>query len=162
VKLVAALAAGAIVVVGTRSSLDRGVLGTLVMAGSANVSNLLDVRPGRALKAFVLAAVALCLPALGAAGLVAPALGAAVCAFPFDLRERAMLGDSGSNVLGFVAGVALYSVLGVFGLGLALAVIVALHVVSELVSFSRIIQAVGPLRWIDRLGTPSHRNSPVS
>jgi UDP-GlcNAc:undecaprenyl-phosphate/decaprenyl-phosphate GlcNAc-1-phosphate transferase len=162
VKLLAALAGGAIVVLGTGPEPARGLLGVAVMAGSANLVNLLDVRPGRALKLFIPAAASLCLPAVGAAPLIAPALGAGVAALPFDLRERAMLGDSGSNVLGFVAGVGLYAILGVFGLAVSLAVVVALHVVSEAVSFSRIIRSVAVLRWLDHVGRPPRGHSRVS
>src|SRR5438270_804247 len=83
---------------------------------------------------------------LGAAAVA----GAAIALLPEDLRERAMLGDTGANVMG-----------GALGLGVvaacspgvrigALVVVAALNVLSELVSFSRVIEAVPPLRAADR------------
>jgi hypothetical protein len=32
-------------------------------------------------------------------------------------------------------------------------VLLGLHVLSEVVSFSKVIDGVGPLRWFDRLGS---------
>ncbi len=80
------------------------------------------------------------------------ALGATAALLPFDLRERAMLGDSGANVLGFVLGVELYGRLSTPRLAVSLAAVLALHLVADTVTFSRIIRAVPPLRWFDGLG----------
>ena len=69
-----------------------------------------------------------------------------------DLRERVMLGDTGAMVLG--AALALGVVLACSPLtrDVVLAVVAVLNVVSELVSFTRVIDAVPPLRAVDRLG----------
>jgi hypothetical protein len=130
------------------------VLDAAVLAGSANLWNLLDVAPGRSIKMF--APVALALAATTAAAdartvLLATA-GAALVALPADLRESAMLGDGGANVLGFVVGIGLVRTLGTPWLGAVLAGIVALHAVSETLTLSRAIRAVPPLRWYDALG----------
>jgi UDP-N-acetylmuramyl pentapeptide phosphotransferase/UDP-N-acetylglucosamine-1-phosphate transferase len=132
----------------------RLLLGVLVMAGCANLWNLLDVAPGRALKYFLLAALALVglewhsdFARFGAAG-----IGAALFVFPSDLRERGMLGDAGSNVLGFIVGVGLLMSLPTWALWVALAAILILHALGETVTLSRIIEATPPLRWFDRLG----------
>lgn len=128
---------------------DRGrapdvLLRAGVVAGAANLVNLLDLRPGRALKAGLLAAGALRQPGVA---------GAVVVLLPEDLRERTMLGDAGANALGAVLGLAFAA-----GtpdrrrLGAALAVLTALTAASEVVSFSRVIDAVAPLRALDRLG----------
>ena len=63
-----------------------------------------------------------------------------------------MLGDSGANLLGFAAGLALYDVLPDPWVAVAGAVAVALNVVADTVSFSRVIEATPPLRWLDGLG----------
>ena len=66
-----------------------------------------------------------------------------------------MLGDTGANVIGAVLGLAV--VLGSresIRLTVML-VLLALNVAAELVSFSRVIDAVPPLRWFDRLGQPA-------
>jgi len=71
---------------------------------------------------------------------------------PLDLRERGMLGDAGSNPLGFAAGLGLFAVLPDAYVVVAAVCAVALNVLAETVSLSRLIEGVAPLRWLDRLG----------
>lgn len=155
VKLVAAVGGGILAVLAFpgRSLLDRA-LGVLLVAGSANLWNGLDVAPGRAVKGFLPVAAALLAvrPAGAVAPLLAGALGGAVGVGVFDLRERAMLGDSGANLLGFAAGAALYAVLPLLGVAVAAAGIVALNLAAETVTLSRLIESVPPLRWADGAG----------
>ena len=75
----------------------RSPSGAVLVALAANAVNQLDARPGRALKAFALASLAL-------GGRPRRALAVAVLLAPYDLREMAMLGDAGSNALGAVLG----------------------------------------------------------
>ena len=154
VKLVAALVAAALVAWAYRPSLLVAVLGVGVMAGAADLWNLLDVRPGRALKYFIPVCLVLLIVSLDTQyALVAPAaLGAVAAVFFFDLTERAMLGDAGSNLLGFVIGVGLFESLPLWALVLAFLAILALHWASEAVTLSRMIESTPPLRWYDRLG----------
>lgn len=123
-----------------------------IVALSANLFNLLDVRPGRSLKGFGLAAV----PLLAFGGPTAPALaaglGAAAGFLRVDLRERAMLGDAGAMGLGAVTGYAIVA-LGAEEARLAvLGAFVILHVVGDGRSLSRAIDVIPPLRALDRLG----------
>ena len=129
--------------------LDVLTSGALI-AASANLLNLLDLRPGRALKAGSAGALAL-LPTAG--GPIAGAcLGAVGAAIGRDLGERDMLGDGGANALGAALGTAVVVAaprparLGVLGavLGLTLA--------SEKVSFTRVIERTPVLRSIDAWG----------
>ncbi|MCA1710458.1 MAG: hypothetical protein LC789_01990 [Actinobacteria bacterium] len=120
------------------------LLGGAVVAGSANVLNLLDLRPGRALKTGTVLALALGEP--GVAGACAALLSG-------DLGERTMLGDTGANALGAVLGVALLrrlpgrrSKLG------ALGVLAGLTAASEVVSYSAVIDRTPWLRRLDQLG----------
>ena len=135
-------------------------LGAVLLAASANLWNGLDVRPGRALKAFLVVggvAVAADPGVLRAAPTVAGALAASLPALALDLRERAMLGDAGANLLGFTAGLALYAALPPAGVAAAAAGAVALNLVAETATLSRLIDAVPPLRWADRLGRRDDR-----
>jgi hypothetical protein len=143
---IAGLAAGALV----RSNPTDASAAAIVIAGSANFVNLLDLRPGRALKS----ALALGLPAVcgPAAVPVSGALGAAVALMHDDLAERVMLGDGGAGALGAAVGVGLASRATRVGLRrLALAITAAI-VASEVVSFSGVIAAVPPLRAFDEWG----------
>ena len=63
-----------------------------------------------------------------------------------------MLGDAGSNLLGFILGASLARSLSTWALVAALAVLMAAHAASETVTLSRVIERVTPLRWFDRLG----------
>ena len=154
VKMAVITGASALVVwmLGGRGA--RLLLGILVVAGAANVWNLLDVVPGRALKVFIPTVIGLGVAGMdaGYAPLAAGAAGGAVFALVPDLREWAMLGDAGANVLGFIVGIGLFLSLSTTGLVVALAVLVLVHVISETVTLSRIIEAVPPLRWFDLLG----------
>ncbi len=152
VKLAAAVIAAAVWVAASRSTFWRSSLGVPVIAGCANLVNLLDVAPGRALKGALAAAAALAIVRVDA--LVLVTFGACLGVLVPDLRERAMLGDAGSNVIGIMLGIALFDRLGTAGLTVALAVILALHALAETVSFSRVIERTPPLRWVDRLGRP--------
>lgn len=124
------------------------------LAGSANVANGLDVRPGRAIKAYLPVAVVVLLVGFSVASYptVPGVTVAAVIALPFDLRERAMLGDGGSNLLGFTAGLGLIAVLPSVGVVIAALLTVALNALAETVTLSRLIDRAPPLAWYDRLG----------
>jgi UDP-GlcNAc:undecaprenyl-phosphate/decaprenyl-phosphate GlcNAc-1-phosphate transferase len=128
-------------------------LGAAVVASTANLANLLDLRPGRCTKVFLPLWGAGCLldPPGGAwsAGLA----GAALAGLPFDLRERGMLGDAGANALGAVVGTLLLAGPVWLLLG-ALVVLLALQALSERVSFSRVIDRNRVLRAADRFGRP--------
>ncbi len=156
-KMAAALAAGLVWVLATRSPFARAAVGVPLIAGSSNVWNLLDVAPGRSGKSFLAAAVPMV--ALRRSTLMAAGIGAVTGILWSDLEERAMLGDAGANVLGLVAGIGLFDRLGLVGLWVSLGTIVAVHVLSETVTLSRIIRTVPPLRWFDDLGRVRHPES---
>jgi hypothetical protein len=138
--------------------LDRGggvarLAGVILVAGTTNIWNGLDVRPGRALKAFLVVTLLLgAVVARGGVVIVIALWPAALVALWFDVRERAMLGDAGANLLGFSIGAALAASLPTWAMGPAAVAVVALNVVAETVTFSRVIDATLPLRWFDRLG----------
>jgi hypothetical protein len=140
-----------------------------LVAGSANLLNLFDLRPGRAIKVAALSAAAIAAggalngsavpgPAAppasrltGLAAVAAPA-GAALALLPEDLAERAMLGDAGANALGAMLGAAAARSLPRRSRIWLLAGIAALTLTSEKVSFTKVIEATPPLRWLDMLG----------
>lgn len=128
------------------------IVAAAVLAGTANAVNLLDRRPGRALKAFLLGWLALAGISPQAAFHLLPLAGAALVLLPLDLAERAMLGDAGSNALGAALGWALAAHLAPPVLAAFLLVLVALHVLAEFRSLTSLIEAVPPLRWLDGLG----------
>src|SRR3954467_9995895 len=150
-------AAVAIVIVATPGfkSGRNLIVDALLIALAANLGNLLDRAPGRTITAGLIAYVPIAF-AVGAAptGIaLAPVMGATFGLLGDDLHERLMLGDTGANVIGAVLGLAV--VLGSresIRLTVML-VLLALNIGAELVSFSRIIDSVPPLRWFDRWGS---------
>ncbi|WP_194291574.1 hypothetical protein, partial [Cumulibacter manganitolerans] len=145
VGLTGIAAAGAV----TGRPLDRVVAGG-VIAGTANLFNLLDLRPGRALKA----ALGLGAPLLGgpSGSLVAGPLGAAAGLLPDDLAERTMLGDGGANAIGALLGLRLAVAGGPAWRAGVLAALTALTLASEKVSFTKVIESTPVLREVDALG----------
>ncbi len=129
--------------------------GVVLVAGCANLWNGLDVRPGRSLKFGLIAMLGIVsVPLDRLPTLPLLALGSAICLVP-DLRERAMLGDGGANLLGFTIGLGLYLVLPPWGVALGAAVAVAANVTAETITLSAVIRRVPPLRWFDALGRPA-------
>jgi UDP-GlcNAc:undecaprenyl-phosphate GlcNAc-1-phosphate transferase len=135
----------------------RWLLAAAVLVLSTNVFNLLDLRPGRATKVFVLLGAGLTLGAMNlrplwALGLfAAPALVAGV----YDLRERAMIGDTGANLLGALAGLWLVLTLSGTGQLIALALLLVITVYGELRSISALVERTPGLRELDSWGRPS-------
>lgn len=131
-----------------RSGVDTVVDGALI-AASANLFNLFDLRPGRAVKVALITAV----PALAspAAPLLGPVVGASAALLPDELAERSMLGDAGANALGAALGAAATGASRATRLAL-LAGVAALTLASERVSFSGVIERVPALRRLDLWG----------
>jgi UDP-GlcNAc:undecaprenyl-phosphate GlcNAc-1-phosphate transferase len=121
-----------------------------VVAGSANLVNLLDLRPGRALK--VVLATAPLLAGRRGGGLAATTAGAAAALLREDLGERAMLGDTGANASGAVLGAALVASVGRRTRLATLAALVGLTLASERWSFTEVIESTPGLRELDALG----------
>jgi UDP-GlcNAc:undecaprenyl-phosphate/decaprenyl-phosphate GlcNAc-1-phosphate transferase len=135
-------------------SVGRLLLDAALVALSANLANLLDRAPGRVTKVALLAAVVLAIaagfdPVLAG---VALALGAGAGLLLDDLGEKLMLGDAGANVLGAALGLGVVLTMSPLVRTITLLVVAALNLASELVSFSKVINQVPPLRAADRFG----------
>lgn len=119
-----------------------------LVAGGANLANLFDLRPGRALKVALVTG----LPLAARSRPAAAVLGAGLSVLPGDLAGRSMLGDTGANALGAGIGLAVAQRLSTRGRWAALALVAALTLASERVSFTRVIESTPVLREIDRWG----------
>ena len=105
--------------------------------------NQLDTKPGRALKAYLAAVLVLRAPA-----------GLAILLLPYDLRERVMLGDAGSNALGALVGLKSVDRLHGWGRWAAALAVVGLNVLGERRSLGELIERTPVLREVDALGRP--------
>lgn len=140
------------------SGVGQGRFGLLREAAlvclAANLANLLDRAPGRTTKFSALAAGALALGVgFGPAAVGAVPVAAALGLLGPDLREECMLGDAGANAVGAGLGYGIVVSTGVVTQWILLGVLVLLNVGSEVVSYSKVIDRVPPLRWFDRLGS---------
>lgn len=126
---------------------------TAVVAGTANLANLLDLRPGRAIKATAAAG----LPVAVAGGPVGGVLAALAATAPADLAAQTMLGDCGANAAGAAVALGLVEVAPRPVVVGWLAVVAGLTLASEKVSFSSVIERVSWLRSLDRAGRPPTR-----
>jgi hypothetical protein len=154
IKAIGALALAAYVVSGRGLEDWRYVADVALLILATNLFNLLDLRPGRAEKGLALLGLGLCLGAwtLAPIELLGIFAGPVLVGAWLTLRERAMLGDTGSNLIGAVAGVWLLTILGGEARLIALAVVLAVTIYGDLRSISATIESVPPLRWLDSLG----------
>lgn len=123
----------------------RSLSGAVLVGLAANSLNQLDTRPGRALKAFSLGALML-------GGRPRRGLVVAILLAPYDLRERAMLGDAGSNALGAMLGLESVRRLSSRGSLGVIAGLAALTILGERTSLGRVIESTPGLRALDRFG----------
>ncbi|MDO5672024.1 MAG: beta-carotene 15,15'-monooxygenase [Actinomycetaceae bacterium] len=136
-------------------ALGDWVVDSALIAGMANMHNLFDLRPGRALKVGAL---------LSTPGMVSPkirklsanTLGAIAVALPNDLNEHTMLGDTGANALGAVVGVQIAAQASRPVKFVVFLSVAALTMISEKVSFSKVIESCRLLKAVDSWGRRPH------
>ena len=129
------------------------VVNTLVIALSTNLMNLFDLRPGRAIKAYLVIIIPIFFTLTGHIQILPLLILPNVLAyFNTDLKARAMMGDTGSNVLGISIGVLM-----AFGYGLEVRIawlvfLILIHLLTEKFSLTKIIENNRVLKFIDNLG----------
>ena len=154
VKAVGALALAAYVVTGTGNEWLGYLVDIALLILVTNAFNLLDLRGGRVEKTLVLLVVAFCLAGwtLAPVELLGVFIGPFLVAAWFTLGEKAMLGDTGSNLAGAIVGIVLLTELGETGRLIALAIVLAITAYGEFRSISKLIERLPPLRFIDSVG----------
>ena len=153
-KAAGSLGVALFVLSGRGVSAGEYLLSVALLVLATNFFNLLDLRPGRSIKALILLGAGLTIGStdvhpLWTVGLFA---GPVLVLLPLDLRERAMLGDTGSNVLGAIAGLWLVLTLSTLGQAIALGLIAIATVYGEFRSLSELIERAPILRQLDSLG----------
>ena len=144
---------GLVVSVCISSSIVDIIVNTLIIALSTNLMNLFDLRPGRAIKAYLVIMIPIYITLTGYTKVFPLLILPNVLAyFNTDLKARGMMGDTGSNVLGISIGVLM--ALG-YGIKVRLAWLVFLilmHLITEKFSLTKIIEKNRVLKFIDNLG----------
>ncbi|MFZ5644082.1 MAG: hypothetical protein ACOY46_10870 [Bacillota bacterium] len=130
------------------------VINTIIIALSVNSINLLDLRPGRAGKAFLfwVFLIAAFFYNKYETIFAVVAAGVFLAYFPLDLKARAMMGDAGSNALGAVLGITSVWVLDLNYKLVLLTILLILHLIAEKDSITRLIESNRLLSYLDRLG----------
>lgn len=129
------------------------IVNTLIIALSTNFMNLFDLRPGRAIKVYLVIIIIILFTLTGYIQILPLLILPNVIAyFNYDLKAKAMMGDTGSNVLGISIGI-------LMALGYTLNVRIAwliflilIHILTEKFSLTKIIEKNKVLNFIDRLG----------
>lgn len=129
-------------------------LNALIIAFSTNAVNLLDLRPGRAIKGYLF--VSLVLIFIGFRNveiwLLAFLTGAVLAYLPYDLKALSMMGDTGSNVLGVFLGIIAVLVLPLIPKLIFFALLILFHLYTEKVSLTQTIENNRVLKYIDMIG----------
>jgi UDP-GlcNAc:undecaprenyl-phosphate/decaprenyl-phosphate GlcNAc-1-phosphate transferase len=153
-KAVGALGLALFALSGLGLETGKYLLAVALLVVTTNLFNLLDLRPGRSLKALVILGAALTLGSLDVEPLwkLGLFIGPMLVMLPLDLRERGMLGDTGSNVVGAVAGLWLILTLDTTGQLIALGIALLLTIYGEFRSISTVVEKAPLLRQLDSLG----------
>lgn len=159
-KAVGSLALALYVAQGYGFDVGEYLLAVALLVLTTNLFNLLDLRPGRAAKAFLLLGVLLSVVAwhgryaddVPPLWVVGPLAAPILVAGWYDLKERTMLGDVGSNLIGAVAGLWLIYAFDTAGQAIALAIVLAITIYGEFRSLNGLIERTPLLRQIDSLG----------
>jgi hypothetical protein len=158
-KVLATMASAAGFVVYAQGIAVSSLFLVLLIGLSTNVMNLFDLRPGRALKAFlslsaIIAVVAVMGGAVGAvvAVFMLPIVFGGLLLLPGDVRSRWMLGDTGANFLGFALGAWIALFCNALQQGLFFVGFATLQWYAERHSITAAIERQPLLRWLDQLG----------
>lgn len=144
---------GLIISVSISKDLVDITVNTLIIALSTNLMNLFDLRPGRAIKVYLVIMITIFCTLTGYIKILPLLILPNVLAyFNFDLKAKAMMGDTGSNVLGISIGILM-----AFGYTLYVRIgwlvfLVLIHLLTEKFSLTKIIEKNKVLNFIDRLG----------
>ncbi|WP_084111526.1 MraY family glycosyltransferase [Paramaledivibacter caminithermalis] len=124
----------------------------LVISLFTNFINLVDLRPGRALKVFFVFSMPLLFFVNGIYRIILLSfIGAASAYFSHDIKGRSMLGDVGSNCLGIILGIIATSL--EFNIKTLLIIFLILaNLYSEIYSFTKLINKNKILNFFDELG----------
>lgn len=128
------------------------LLNILIISLFTNFINLLDLRPGRALKGFLTISI----PILFLMNniyktILLSFVGAGIAYLPHDIKGHSMLGDVGANSLGIILGIifttfsiSIKAVLAIF--------LIVVNLYSEKYSISKLIRTNKILSFLDEIG----------
>lgn len=130
------------------------IVNTFLIALFTNSINLFDLRPGRAIKVFLLISLIMLFSnEINEYNFILFSFyGILFIYLPIDLKALAMMGDIGSNVLGMTLGVYCVFTHNIIVKSIYLFILLLIHIMAEKISFSKIIENNKVLNFIDQLG----------
>lgn len=130
------------------------IVNALIIALFTNLINLLDLRPGRALKGFLFIAILFMIIGLSeeVRTIIIPLIGLVIGYFPQDIKAKSMMGDVGSNALGIVLGIVTVISYTMTAKYIVLGLLILIHLITEKYSLTEIIKKNPVLNYIDELG----------
>lgn len=139
------------------------IVNTLVIALSTNLMNLLDLRPGRAIKVYLVIMIGFFLGAkdgvkdiinskMEIRNMVMLMFPNVLSYFRSDLKAKSMMGDTGSNVLGISIGIIFVIWFSYKARVLWLLFLIFMHILTEKYSLTKIIENNKFLNKLDKLG----------
>lgn len=130
------------------------IVNTFLISLFINFNNLMDLRPGRSVKAFILVSILLLLTSNNDEYkfLIYSFYGMLLVYFPLDLRAKVMMGDVGSNVLGVTLGIYCAFSNDIIIKTVYLIILIIIHIITERYSLSKIIENNRFLKFLDDLG----------
>lgn len=130
------------------------IVNTFIIGLFTNFINLFDLRPGRAVKMFVFSAIVLLIASVSYkyVYVILSFFGILIPYIKLDLKAMVMMGDAGSNILGYTLGIFAANSLNMIGKIVFLLMLIIIHILSEKVSFSKVIDNNKFLRFLDMIG----------
>ncbi len=130
------------------------ILNAIIIALSMNLFNLLDLRPGRALKYFIFLMTILLIFSINSFywSFLAIIVGPIIILLFLDLREVSLLGDAGANTIGSIFGFILVVNFSINVKIMALIFLIGFHIFTEFYSFTELVRNNRLLNWFDLLG----------
>ncbi|QQY80629.1 UDP-N-acetylmuramyl pentapeptide phosphotransferase/UDP-N-acetylglucosamine-1-phosphate transferase [Keratinibaculum paraultunense] len=130
------------------------VINTLIIALFTNLTNLLDLRPGRSIKVFLLISVIMLFTNITDEYnfILYSIYGILFIYFPIDLKAKAMMGDVGSNFIGITLGIYCIFTQTLLARSIYLFILILIHILAEKISFTKVIEKNKFLSFLDNLG----------
>lgn len=130
------------------------IVNSLLISLFTNFINLFDLRPGRAIKVFIIFSFIFIWSSKikDKNYIIYSFFGIIIPYIKFDLKAMVMMGDVGANILGFTLGVFTAVNFSIIFKIILLIILLTFHFIAEKISFSKIIDNNKVLRYIDNLG----------
>lgn len=130
------------------------LINTLIIALFTNLINLLDLRPGRAIKGFLfISAIFFIIGITKEIRIILISILAYVLGYlPQDIKAKGMMGDVGSNALGITLGIISIVSYPMTVKYILLVILILVHFIAEKYSITKIIEKNSILKYLDELG----------